>query len=74
MSFPGYGAPVDAPVEGVKSLREPRPTSSAKAVREPGATFRPFKETLRDEVGWFARHMPDLVGPAASRLAAMGQA
>lgn len=56
------GQPSMMPVEGIRTLREPRPTSSAKAVRELGATFRPFKETLRDELAWFARHRPELVG------------
>ncbi len=68
------GRPATAPVEGVRSLREARPTSSAKAIRELGASFRPLKETLRDEIAWFARHMPDQVGPAAGRLAALGGA
>ncbi len=68
------GKPASMPVEGIKTLREPHPLSSAKAVRELGATFRPFKETLRDELAWYARHRPELVGPAANRLATLAQA
>lgn len=68
------GQPSTMPVEGIRSLREPRPTSSARAVRELGATFRPLKETLRAELAWFARHRPELVGPAVGRLAALAQA
>lgn len=68
------GRPVSMPVEGIKTLRDPHPLSSAKAIRELGATFRPFKETLRDELAWFARHRPELVGPAAGRLVALGGA
>jgi dihydroflavonol-4-reductase len=30
--------------------------NSAKAVRELGATFRTFEETVRDEVAWFRAH------------------
>jgi dihydroflavonol-4-reductase len=28
---------------------------SSRAVRELGATFRPFEDTLRDEVAWYRR-------------------
>lgn len=59
------------PVAGIKTLREPRPLSSARAVQELGATFRPFKATLRDELAWFAQHRPQLVGPAAGKLATL---
>ncbi|MDZ4720682.1 MAG: SDR family oxidoreductase [Roseiflexaceae bacterium] len=58
------GQPSMMPVEGIKTLREPRCTSSARAIRELGATFRPFKETLRDELDWFVRNRPQLVGSA----------
>ncbi|HMQ32292.1 MAG TPA: NAD-dependent epimerase/dehydratase family protein [Chloroflexaceae bacterium] len=68
------GQPATMPVEGIRTLREPHPTSSAKGARELGATFRPLRETLRDELAWFARHRPELVGPAAGRLAALGSA
>jgi len=39
-------------VKGVKSLHHNNPTSSDKAVRELGVTFRPLEETLRDTVEW----------------------
>ncbi len=40
---------------GVRTMREAmeHKMSSAKAERELGATFRPLKETLTDEVSWF---------------------
>lgn len=68
------GRPASMPVEGIKTLREPHPLTSAKAVRELGATFRPFRATLRDELAWFARHRPELVGPIAPHLAALAGA
>lgn len=37
----------------VRVLNERVRLSSAKAERELGVTFRPFEETLRDEVAWF---------------------
>jgi dihydroflavonol-4-reductase len=49
------GKPVLASVAGVQTLREARPTTSAKAMRELGASFRPFRDTLRDEIAWFQR-------------------
>jgi dihydroflavonol-4-reductase len=49
------GRPVTATLEGVRTLKEARPTSSAKAMRELGASFRPFRDTLRDEIAWFQR-------------------
>ena len=30
-----------------------RRVSSAKALRELACTFRPFEETLRDEIAWY---------------------
>jgi dihydroflavonol-4-reductase len=46
-------------------------TSSAKAVRELGVTFRPLEETLRDEVAWFRAHTPERVtAPGAPQRAA----
>jgi dihydroflavonol-4-reductase len=45
-----------ATVNGVRALRHARLTSSEKARRELGATFRPLIETLRDEVAWFRAH------------------
>jgi dihydroflavonol-4-reductase len=49
------GAPTLVTPEAVKTLQEDYDMSSAKAMRELGATFRPFEETLRDEIAWFAR-------------------
>jgi dihydroflavonol-4-reductase len=40
-------------VKGVQTLHHNNPTSSAKAVRELGVTFRPLEETLRDTVAWY---------------------
>ena len=42
------------PLEGVKTLLPKHTISSAKAMRELGATFRPIEETLRDTVRWYA--------------------
>ena len=52
------GKPVLATVAGVRTLREARRTSSAKAVRELGTTFRPLRDTLRDEIAWFRQERP----------------
>jgi dihydroflavonol-4-reductase len=49
------GAPVLVTPEALRTLQENYAMSSAKAVRELGATFRPLEETLRDEIAWF-RH------------------
>lgn len=68
------GGRATATMDGIKTLRDPRPTSSARAVRELGASFRPLKATLRDEIAWFARTRPELVGPAATRLATLASA
>ena len=46
------GAPALVNVKGVRSLHHNNPTSSEKAIRELGATFRPLEETLRDTVAW----------------------
>ena len=53
------GKPTLATINGVKTVRHRRPTSSTKARRELGATFRPLSETLRDEVAWFREHRPE---------------
>jgi dihydroflavonol-4-reductase len=50
------GRPVLVTLNGVRTLQHPRVTSSAKAQRELGASFRPLAETLRDEVAWFRAH------------------
>lgn len=49
-------------VQGVRSLRHDNPTSSAKAVRELGATFRPLAQTLGDTVAWCRATGPVAVG------------
>jgi dihydroflavonol-4-reductase len=40
-------------VNGVRTMRAGRALSSERAKGELGITFRPFAETLRDEVEWF---------------------
>ena len=47
------GKPVLVTPEAVKALREDYDISSAKARRELGASFRPFADTVRDEIAWF---------------------
>jgi len=42
-----------ATVNGIRTLQMRRTVTSAKAQRELGVTFRPFEETLRDEVQWY---------------------
>jgi hypothetical protein len=65
------GRPALATVAGVRTLLEMHATSSAKAVRELGVTFRPLEETLRDEVAWFRAHTPERVtAPGAPQRAA----
>lgn len=65
------GRPALATLAGVKTLLERHDTSSAKAVRELGATFRPLRETLRDEVAWFRANTPErLTAPGALSHAA----
>lgn len=41
-------------VEAVKTMHARRSVVSDKAVRELNASFRPFEETVRDEVAWFS--------------------
>jgi dihydroflavonol-4-reductase len=40
-------------VSGIQSLVQVRPHSNAKAKRELGITFRPFEESIHDEVKWY---------------------
>lgn len=40
----------------VRTMHGRNEVSSAKAVRELGASFRPFDQTVRDEVEWFRGH------------------
>lgn len=59
------GTPTLITRSGIRTLREPHLTNSAKAVRELGATFRPFAETVRDTVEWYRAHQPErLMGTA----------
>lgn len=41
-------------VNAIRTLNMRFDVSAAKAIRELGITIRPFEETLRDEVNWFA--------------------
>lgn len=41
---------------GVRTIHGKNNVDSAKAIRELGATFRPFDDTVRDEVAWFRAH------------------
>ncbi|MCU0493251.1 MAG: SDR family oxidoreductase [Chloroflexaceae bacterium] len=60
------GRPTLITTNGIKTLRVRRRTLSTKAVNELGATFRPFSETLRDEVAWFRANRPELMGDQTS--------
>ena len=40
-------------VEAVKTMHAKKAVASDKAITELSAEFRPFEETVRDEVGWF---------------------
>ncbi len=52
-------------VSGIRTLREVRRTSSAKAIHELGATFRPVDETIRDTVAWYRTNRRDMLTPRA---------
>jgi dihydroflavonol-4-reductase len=41
---------------GVRTIHAKNEVDSTKAIRELSATFRPFEETVRDEVRWFRSH------------------
>lgn len=47
------GEPSLLTVAGLRTMRDPRCVTSARAIRELAVTFRPLAETLRDEVAWF---------------------
>ena len=51
--------------EAVRVLHERQRLSSAKAVRELGAHFRPLAETLADTVAWHRAHPTPVVAKAA---------
>jgi dihydroflavonol-4-reductase len=50
------GSPALVTIAGLRILHAKVAVDSAKAVRELGASFRPFDETVRDEVEWFRAH------------------
>lgn len=50
------GAQALVTLAGVRTIHGKNSVDSAKAVRELGATFRPFEDTVRDEVEWFRAH------------------
>ena len=50
------GSPTLLTVAGLRIMHAKIAVNSAKAVRELGATFRTFEETVRDEVAWFRAH------------------
>jgi dihydroflavonol-4-reductase len=52
-------------VRGIRTLRAVRRTSSAKAIRELGATFRPIEETVRDTVAWYRANRRDMLSARA---------
>ncbi len=41
---------------GVRTIHGKNEVDSSKAIRELSAAFRPFEETVRDEVEWFRNH------------------
>lgn len=52
-------------VNGIRAITEKKRTSSAKAERELGATFRPLEETMRDTAAWYLDQQPEKVKGAA---------
>jgi dihydroflavonol-4-reductase len=61
--------PSAIPLEGIRTLTANKSASSAKAIRELGATFRPLSETIRDTVAWYAEQQPENVAQAPQILA-----
>jgi dihydroflavonol-4-reductase len=47
------GHPSLVTVEGIKTMHARKAVTSEKAITELAASFRPFEETVRDEVEWF---------------------
>ncbi len=41
------------PLEGIRTMHLKRQVTSAKAISQLGATFRPLEQTLRDVVDWY---------------------
>ena len=50
------GNPTLLTVAGLRIMHAKVAVDSSKAIRELGATFRPFADTVRDEVDWFRAH------------------
>lgn len=50
------GTAPQLPVAGIRTMNTLRPVNAEKARRELGIRFRPFTETVRDEVAWFQAH------------------
>lgn len=50
------GKPALLPLDGVRTAVKGQKVSSARAVQELGASFRPFAETARDVVAWYRQH------------------
>ena len=50
------GHPSLVTVEAIKTMHARKAVASDKAMTELAATFRPFEETVRDEVEWFRVH------------------
>ncbi|MFO0659352.1 MAG: hypothetical protein U0165_05925 [Polyangiaceae bacterium] len=49
------GQPTAMSVEGIRVMNHRLRVSSEKAQKELGITFRPMRETIRDEVAWMRR-------------------
>jgi dihydroflavonol-4-reductase len=63
--------PSAIPLEGVRTLTANKAASSAKAMRELGARFRPLNVTIRDTVAWYLEHQPEKIAQAPQILARM---
>jgi dihydroflavonol-4-reductase len=50
------GTPALLTVAGLRIMHEKAAVDSSKAIRELGAKFRSFEDTVRDEVAWFRAH------------------
>lgn len=50
------GAKSVLPLEGIRTMHRKRQVTSAKAIAELAASFRPLDETLRDVVDWYRQH------------------
>ena len=50
------GGRAAANLAGVRLMSEKHRVTSAKAERELGARFRPFDQTVKDVIAWYADH------------------